>query len=121
MGESTKAKPDWLNNVLLQKALQSYKNDSTIDVSDFTINAGFSEHFGSSMFQITIEFTSKKFPKSKPESLNVVVKAKPEVDKGITIDAGPLFETEIKMYNEVLPAMNQLFERSGMKVDLAPE
>lgn len=114
-------KPDWLDNALLTKALQNYKNDDNIKVSSFTINTGFSEHFCSSMVQTKIEFSSSRFPKSEPETLNVVVKAKPVGDKSRLQEAGPLFENEIKMYKEVLPAINQLFERSGMKVEFAPE
>lgn len=116
-------RPNWLDNEFLSKALRSYKHDDTIEVLSFTTNANFSTHFASSMFQSVIEYSSSKFPKSEPETLSVVIKAKP-VSEGIkmqVVAGGPLFETEIRIYKEVIPAINQLFERSGMKVDLAPE
>lgn len=116
-------KPHFVDNDFLSKALQSYKHDNTIEVSNFTVNSGFSNHFGSSMFQSLIEFSSSRFPKSDLETISVVIKTKPTAE-GFTkqiVDAGPLFENEIRMYMEVIPAMMQLYERSGMKVELAPE
>lgn len=115
--------PEWLNKAFLEAALHSYKHDNTIDVLSFDFRTGFSEHFASTMFQSKIVFKSAKFPKSEPESLDVVVKAKP-VNEGIkmnVVGSGPLFETEIKMYTETIPAIHQLFERSGMKEKIGPE
>jgi Ecdysteroid kinase-like family len=113
--------PEWLDNSFLQKAMRSYRRDDTIEVLSFTMKTGFSEHFASTMFQSQIVFKSSKYP--EPQTLNVVIKAKP-VNEGLkmkVVSGGPLFETEIRMYNETIPAIHQLFERSGLKVELGPE
>lgn len=123
MDQTVEEAPEWLDNKFLKKALQSYRNDDTIEVLNFTTNTSFSEHFASTMFQSTIDFKSSKNPQSEPESLNVVIKAKP-VNEGFKMNlaaSGPLFETEIKMYTETIPAIQQLFERSGMNIELGPE
>lgn len=115
--------PKWLDSIFLQKALQSYKNDETIEVLNFQVATGFSEHFASEMFQCKVLFKSLKIPESQPESLNAVIKAKP-VGEGLKMDMvsqAPLFETEIKMYKKTIPAINQLFKLNGLKVELGPE
>jgi Ecdysteroid kinase-like family len=115
--------PEWLNKSLLQKALQSFKSNETIEILNFKIATGFSEHFASTMFQCKIVFKSLEPSESEPETLNVVIKAKP-VNEGLKMDVvsqGPLFETEIKMYKETIPAINQLFKQTGLKVELGPE
>lgn len=117
------ATPEWLNKSFLQNAIGRYRNDETIDVLEFTISTNFSEHFASTMFQSKVDFKSMKYPKSKHETLNIVIKVIPMDDdlKKELVAGAPLFETEIQMYNESIPAIDQLFERSGLKVKLGPE
>lgn len=112
--------PEWLNNSFLRNALKSYKRDETIEVLNFDVRSGFCEHFASSMFQSKIEFKSSKYPKSE---LSVVIKAEPIGDdfKEKVVASGPLFDIEIQMYNETLPAIHQLFERNGLKAEVSPE
>lgn len=112
--------PEWLDKVFLRKALRSYKRDDSIEVDDFMISTGFSEHFASTMFQCKVSFSSIE---SGEATLNVVIKAKPVNDglKMNVVAGGPLFETEIRMYNETIPAIHQLFERNGLKVKFGPE
>lgn len=119
MQQPANVSPEWINVALLQKAIRSYRNDDSIEIIDFSIKSGFSEHIASAMFQCKIDFKSFN---SKCETLNVVVKARPITD-GIKLIAaeGPLFVNEIKMYTNTIPAFHQLYERSGIKIDLAPE
>lgn len=119
MQEPVNDLPEWINIAFLQKAIRSYKNDDSIEIIDFSIKSGFSEHIASVMFQCKIEFKSFN---SKCETLHVVVKASP-INDGIKSIAteGPLFENEIEMYTSTIPAFRQLYERSGIKIDLAPE
>lgn len=119
MEQPKKTHPDWLDNALLEKALRSYKNDDTIKVSSFNVKNSGGEHFGSSMLHAKVEYLSTKLSKSKPEVLEVVIKAK-SVDNG-ALPLDDVFEVETKMYKEALPAIKQLFERSGLKYDIAPE
>ena len=123
MHKPQESTPEWLTDNLLQVALKSYKHDDTVKVLNFDVRSGFSEHFGSVMFQSKIEFKSSKHPKSEPETLNVVIKAEPAGDalNSKIVAGGPLFETEVRMYKETLPAIHLLLERSGLKVEVSPE
>lgn len=123
MAEAAEKTPQWFDKAFVEAAIRSYKRDGTIEVLSFDVKSGFSEHFCSSMFQSKIEFKSHKFRKVEPEALNVVIKAMPltEVDKMKIVSGTPVFETETKMYSKTLPAIYELFERSGMKIALGPE
>ena len=117
--------PGWLDHNFLIKILSIHRNDDSIEISSVEMKTGFSEHFGSSMFQCKIYFKSLKATDSLGESIDVVIKALPnDKDKGFTqnlLSDAPLFKTEIKMYNEVIPAINRLFKLNGMNVTLGPE
>ncbi|CRL00979.1 CLUMA_CG014162, isoform A [Clunio marinus] len=115
--------PEYLNKDFLETAIQNYKHDKTIEIVKYFKKEGFTEHFASSMFQVEVKFRSRKYPKLEEETLNVVIKAKPVNDglKMSVVAGGPLFETEIEMYTKTIPAINQLFQQCGMKVELAPE
>lgn len=114
---------EWVNEALLRRALQSYKNDETVELVKFEIKPGFSEHYASKMYRAKLEFNSTKFPQTENEIFSVVIKTKPINDPKIEaiVAGGPLFETEVEVYQKVLPAMQQLYERNGIKVDFAPE
>lgn len=113
----------WLNTELFEKALKSSRNDETIKVLKFQPDKGFSEHFSSQMFSCEIVFQSMKYPSESSETLKVVVKAYPAEDDVIApiLANSPIFQTEILMYNEVLPLIHDLFQRNGLECDLAPE
>lgn len=115
--------PKWLNQDFLEKAIRSYRNDATIKITDFEFCHGFSEHFGSQIYSCKMKFDSLKYPKESSEELKVVIKVEPPSDdaKSSTISNGPLFKTEILMYNETLPIIKDLFERNGLKYELTPE
>jgi len=115
--------PEYLNEALLTKAIQNFKNDETIELVKFEINPAFSEHYASKMYRSKMEFKSTKYPQSENEVLNVVIKTKPINDPKleIVLSGGPLFQTEMEIYEKVLPAMHQLYERNGLKVEFAPE
>lgn len=115
--------PEWLDNSFLANAIRSYKHDETIEVLSFELKSGFSGHFASTMFQSKIEFKSLKFRKAEPEKLNVVIKAIPsQGDNKLDMESTlPLFETEVKMYSKVLPNIQQLLDRNGLKNEIGPE
>ena len=115
--------PKWLDMAFFKKILSSYWNDDSIEALSFEMKSGFSEHFGSSLFRCKIDFKSLKNAELLENSIDVVVKAQPMND-GVEDNVGgqiPLFKTEIKMYNEVIPAINQLFNKNGLNVTLGPE
>lgn len=111
--------PEWITIELLQKAVRSYENDDSLEVQDFTVKSGFSEHFASVMFQCKIDYKSVN---SERKTLHAILKAR-QITEGLKTIAceGPLFENEIRMYTSTLPAFKRLFERSGLNIDLAPE
>lgn len=112
--------PAWIDQSFIEKAIKFYRTDDSIQILSFNIKKSFSEHFASAMFCSEIIFKSTG---SESETINVVIKVKP-IDEGLKaeiVDGGPLFENEIKMYQETLPAMEKLLKKSGMAVELAPE
>lgn len=119
MQESAKVLPEWISVEFLQNAIRTYKSDNSIEIIDFLMKSIFDEHFASTMFQCKIDFNSSNF---ECESLDVVVKAKPITD-GIKAVAseGPLFENEIRMYTKTIPAFQELYKRSGLEIEFAPE
>lgn len=122
MEETKIDRPEWLDEAFLQNVMQSYKLDATINVLSFDVKSEFFA-FLSSIVQVKIEFSSSTIPKSQPEILNVVIKTKPlgEEFNSKVVGDGPLFENEMRMYRETIPAINQLFQRSGIKFDIGPE
>lgn len=121
--EADELPPHFLNKEFLQEVLAAYRKNESLEVTEFRMNSSFSEHFASSMFQCSVDFVTYKNSEATPETLNLVIKAEP-VNKGMKkeiVNQGPLFATEIKMYKETLPVINQLLESSGMKANLAPE
>lgn len=115
--------PKWLNQDFLEKAIRSYRNDATITIASFEFGHGFSEHYASQMYSCSMRFNSSKYPKESCEVLNVVIKVEPPKDdiKSAVIANGPLFATEILMYKETLPLINELLAHHGYKYDLSPE
>jgi hypothetical protein len=120
INENSKA-PAWINKEFFEEAFRKYRNDSSIQVLSYKFGEGFSEHFASEMYSCQIEFHSSKF--SKTEFKNVVLKVQPsnESSNSAVVSDRPLFETEIRMYTKTIPAINELFKRSGLKCELAPE
>lgn len=113
----------WLNKGFLESMVKSWRLNNSIEILKFDVSSNFSEHFASTMFQCKIVFKSSKHSQSDPEILDVVIKTMPvnEEMKMRVVGRGPLFETEIQMYKETIPAMHQLFEKSGIKVTLGPK
>lgn len=120
--ESQNSCPSWLNAELLQKAISSYHKDGTIEIVDFKLNENFIEHFGSEMISCTVTYSPSK-SQANVKSLNIVVKAFPSQDayKAKVLAESPFFHTEIRMYTDTLPIINDLFQRNGLKCELAPE
>lgn len=108
---------DFLNRELFEKALKSYKYDDTIQVIKFELFEAFGEHYGSKMYRAKIEFKSKKF---ESQTLDVVIKISPPGNP-MEATSRKMFQTEIEMYKNVLPAFSELFQRSGQNIEFAPE
>lgn len=120
---SSESVAEFLNRELLEKALKSYKNDDTIEVVNFEISPAFGEHFGSQMLRSKVDFKSAKFSSQREvQSIAVVIKIKPPSDSTLAeVVEGPLFETEIDMYKNVLPAFDELYKRNGINIEFGPE
>lgn len=114
---------DWINNKFLETVVRTFKNDDTIQVLTYKSKSCLKQHFASIIFPCQIDFQSLKYPNSRIETLNVIVKARPNNEAGniITFTDGPLFDNEISMYNTTIPAINQLFENAGFASTIAPK
>lgn len=114
--------PNWLNKTYFENILREYKKDDTIAVKNIISDKEYDEHYGSKMYCLILEFSSKK---SKIiETLKIVIKAKPEPDDPMSkaFENSPIIDIEINMYLKIIPLINDLLNRYGMmKGHLAPE
>ncbi len=71
------------------------------------------ENFASTLYRVTINYTSTKVPCDEP--LSLIIKTMPEKGnfKADTFDSTPMFDTEIKMYNEILPQFQAVWESAN--------
>lgn len=115
--------PQWLNEDFLKRAIRSYKRDDSVEVVKFSASPAFAEHYASKMFRVNLEFKSKRYAHTDNEVLSVVIKAqRSDVSELVPfVVEVPLFDTEIEMYEKVIPVMNQLYRRNEIKAAFAPE
>lgn len=119
--EAQKPRPEWFNKSLLEIALKSYHKVESLKIVNIKPTGNFIEHFGSEMLGCEVTYNSPKFQVNK--TLNIVIKAFPSHEnyKSKVLAESPFFSTEVRMYTETLPVINDLFQRSGLKCELAPE
>lgn len=111
-----------LDDKFFEKVLSSYHKDPGLKVTEIHFDSGSSEeihHYASSMERVTVDFSSFK---TNASQVSVIVKQAPT-----TLDATVLklnykktFETEIKLYSEIIPKIEELFTSIGDECKLAP-
>jgi MinD-like ATPase involved in chromosome partitioning or flagellar assembly len=114
--------PNCFNKKFFEDVLRSYKKDKTIEILNILTDKEFDEHYGSKMYCLKLEFKSKASEIS--EELRIVIKTIPDSDDPMSqaFENVPLMDVEIKMYQKVLPLIDDLLNRHGMMKGLvAPE
>lgn len=115
--------PKWLNSNFFQQVLQEYLSDPQILVHKISFQPASKpgDHFASDMFKVTIHYDS---PKDDSQDLSkvVVVKTVPIEDgfKKVMVNYDRLFRTEIRVYEQVIPAMEELLRTAGDDTKIAP-
>lgn len=113
--------PDFLNDEFFKSVLIKHTKNDTVKIVNMEIRPGSNtgEQFMSSMFKVKIVYTTnEKF------EVNWIVKVKP-IDDGSAAkflkEYPRAFETEIAMYNEVVPRIRQILEKNNILWKLAPD
>lgn len=115
-------KPKWLNEIFLKNALSRFTKEN-IRVLKFEAAPVTEGHFASSLMKVKITYKSMRYYNCDVKVMNVIIKSKPTGDDLVSqvASSGPLFETEIQMYEHTIPAIYNLLRRCGLKANLTPE
>lgn len=103
--------------------LSNHFGDSGLVIKSISLDQSSKDkihHYASSMLCIPIEFES--FNTSRT-SISVIVKMTPlQVDATVLkLDYSKTFDTEIRMYSEVIPAIEEILTSAGESFKLAPK
>ncbi|XP_063709151.1 uncharacterized protein LOC134837694 [Culicoides brevitarsis] len=113
--------PLWLDNEFFQRALRNFYKDNFISVKNVVTRPGtkIGEHYASCMYRAEVTYENKE----KLEKIEkLILKTLPTEDgpKLEMLKASTAFETEMRMYGEVLPAMEKLLKSVGDETRIAP-
>lgn len=107
--------PEWLGDQFFQNILRESENDSGLVINEIIVRPASKkgEHFASIMFRVRVNFTSN----SKDCTTSLIVKTMPFVEslKKEMLRNSPIFDIEMKMYGETIPAMERLLRSIGDK------
>ncbi|XP_037947060.1 uncharacterized protein LOC119678997 [Teleopsis dalmanni] len=112
--------PEWLNNDFLQKVIENYEKTKDVEVSNFKLTPGTvkGDHYASVMFRANVDYNLKGSQKTK----SVIIKTMPEVEgqKKELLKETHVFETEIKIYTEILPKFETVLRSIGDDTKIGP-
>lgn len=113
--------PAWLDQTFFEDVIQTYNNDPTVVVKEFNITPGTvaGDHFASIMFKITVNYTSAK---NDAGETKLIMKLMPHAEgfKKEMLKDTPAFKNEIRMYQDILPKMEQVLANAGINISFAP-
>ncbi|XP_069690930.1 uncharacterized protein [Periplaneta americana] len=101
--------PSWMDKAFFEKALQSSENDSFLTVTSvqFEMATAPGDNYLSVIYRATLQVVKE----NKTEERFLIVKTQP---RGLAMNKiateGKIFEREIAMLRDVIPAMNRLIE-----------
>lgn len=111
----------WINNEFLEQVIRRYEKDPEAIVHNFKVTPGSKpgENFSTVIFRIKIQFSSKF---QKNQEISVILKTVAEKDgyKKDLMESNRSFETEIEMYENVLPEVRNLWNVAGDNSILFP-
>ncbi|EAT33282.1 AAEL014439-PA [Aedes aegypti] len=113
--------PSWLNSQFLLEVIRKAQNDPSLTLCHGCnlrpgTNAG--DHYASIMFRTTVHYRSARYHKEQAISLIMKLTTQAEGFKKELLDGNGLFETETKMYSEVLPAMSKALAEVGEHLEV---
>lgn len=111
------AAPNWLNDRFLQEVIRKAKNDGSITLyHDCKIRPGGRDGFehASNLFRTTVHYRRRSMPREpREQAVDLILK----IDRGL-LRSDAQFATEIRMYREVLPAMEEVLMKIGEAMDV---
>ncbi|XP_055856234.1 uncharacterized protein LOC129919399 [Episyrphus balteatus] len=115
--------PNWLNEKFFEKILRDYLNDDKIKVVKLTVAPATvtNDHYGSVMFRTTLDYIDSK---ENNMSIPYIVKMSPEMEsvkKDILGSDSFIFKTEIRMYSETIPKIEEILRKYGDDTILGPK
>jgi hypothetical protein len=120
----TKHIPPWLDQAPFEKAFRSYEKDPAAKIHSFDLKAATQpgENFASAVFRGSVSFSSKYTKGEKV--ISVIIKTQPigvDLPGAEHLQDTTLFETEIGVYNDVLPAIQSLLQSVGESDLMSPK
>lgn len=114
--------PAWLDRSFFEKVVRHMENDPQAQLQDFNLDAGsrFGDNFSSSVFRVSVTFTSK-FAK-EPKTISTIVKVELQFPPELShLVKKQYFRNEVEMYGKVLPEIQSLWLSADDKEILAPK
>lgn len=117
--------PEWLDKHFFERAIRSFKRDASIKVKHFDIKPGTKpgENFVSTVFKVTINYTSNQLINGEDATIKVILKITPQEEgfkKELLKANQSAFKTEAKMYTKILPEMERILRVAGDPTVFAP-
>lgn len=110
--------PSWLDQIFFEKVLHHF--NASASLIDFRITPGCKpgEHFNSVMFKVSLIYLINE----QRHTLNTILKTVPEVEgyKKECVEKTPCFKNELRVYNRVLPKMQEVLSAVGDTTKIAP-
>lgn len=119
--------PESFNRSLLEKALLEYTDDPSLQLIDYKVqdnSADISYHFSSIIFKVDLEY-KRVSDGDEVYKISAIVKTLPDVpvashnDYLMYVKDSTQFDTELKVYDKILPKMEQMLYSIGLGT-LAP-
>jgi Ecdysteroid kinase-like family len=121
--ELTKNIPEWLDQQFFEKVLRQYKNDTDMQVVEFSMSPGLPAgiNFGSAVFRVSIVYKSKSSQANS--TLSAFIKTLPvgiDLSELEYLKDSKLFLGETNYYGNVLPEITKLLSSVGDNEILSP-
>ncbi|XP_054747522.1 uncharacterized protein LOC129253250 [Anastrepha obliqua] len=114
--------PKWLDKAFFERVLQPQKSSENVKVPNITIQPATKkgEHFASVMYRVQVTFTLSRDCETmqRQQNKSLIVKTLPELQgvKQRLLQDSKLFETEIGIYTEVVPKLEETLLLAGEEV-----
>uniref|UniRef100_A0A336M155 CSON009898 protein n=1 Tax=Culicoides sonorensis TaxID=179676 RepID=A0A336M155_CULSO len=115
--------PEWLNADFFKTALKAFKKSDSVVVKNLILKPGTKpgEHYASVMFRAEVTYTLNHC-KETPSTIQLILKTMPteEGAKMELLKETTAFKTEMRMYKEILPEMQQILAQINDNTIIAP-
>lgn len=110
--------PTWMDAQYFADILSLHEHDQEVEVTALKLTpaSGKGDHYASIMFRAFVEYNTKTGMSTK----SLIIKTMPEKEghKKDLLSQSHIFETEIKMYSEMLPRFEEILKKAGDETKL---